>query len=140
MSTYNINDTSFIQTDAYKNFMNSNPSRGNLRIRAYAASGAIPISNLKIIVRTKINNDNIVFFEGVTNESGIIDRISLPAPKLNPDNLDKPATTTYEVVAMYVPDDITNVYRVNIYENVCVVQTINIVPEMRIMESDILWQ
>ena len=136
MNTYNINDISFMNTDAYKAFMNSNPSRGNLRIRAYAASGAIPISDLKVVVRTKINNDNVIFYEGVTNESGIIDKISLPAPKLNPDNLDKPETTTYEVVATYVPNETTGVYRVNIYENVCVVQTISIVPEMRIMGSD----
>lgn len=140
MNTYNINDASFINTDAYKTFMNNNPSRGNLRIRAYAASGAIPISNLKITVRTKINNDNIIFYEGVTNESGIIDRIILPAPKLNPDNLAAPATTTYEVVATYSPNESTNVYKVNIYENVYVIQTINIVPEMRIMRSDTKWQ
>ena len=136
MNTYNINDASFINTDAYKTFMNNNPSRGNLRIRAYAASGAIPISNLKITVRTKINNDNVIFFEGTTNESGVIDKISLPAPKLNPDNLDKPATTTYEVVATYIPNSSTGVYRVNIYENVYVIQTISIVPEMRIVGDE----
>ena len=136
MNTHNINDASFINTDAYKTFMNNNPSRGNLRIRAYAASGAIPISNLKITVRTKINNDNVIFFEGTTNESGVIDKISLPAPKLNPDNLDKPATTTYEVVATYTPNDSTGVYRVNIYENVYVIQTISIVPEMRIVGDE----
>ena len=136
MNTYNINDASFINTDAYKTFMNNNPSRGNLRIRAYAASGAIPISNLKITVRTKINNDNVIFFEGTTNESGVIDKISLPAPKLNPDNLDTPATTTYEVVATYTPNDSTGVYKVNIYENVYVIQTISIVPEMRIVGDE----
>ncbi|MBR3162238.1 MAG: hypothetical protein IKF19_05865 [Bacilli bacterium] len=137
MNTYNINDASFINTNAYKEFMASNPSKGNLRIRAYAASGAIPISNLKVVVRTKINNDIIIFFEGSTNESGIIDRISLPAPKLNTDNMDAPEATTYEVVATYLPNDSTGVYRVNIYENVCVVQTISIVPEMRIAGSDV---
>ena len=136
MNTYNINDASFINSDIYKEFMKNNPSKGNLRIRAYAASGAIPISDLKIVVRTKVNNDIIIFYEGVTNESGIIDRISLPAPKLNPDNMDTPLATTYEVVATYIPNDMVGVYRVNIYENVCVVQTISIVPEMRIMGSE----
>ena len=135
MNIYNINDSSFINTDEYREFMSANPSKGNLRIRAYAASGAVPISNLKIVVRTKINDDMVIFYEGVTNESGIIDRISLPAPKLNPNNLSAPATTTYEIVANYEPNDLTNVYRVNIYENVCVVQTISIVPELRIMGS-----
>mgnify|MGYP007056156643 CR=1 FL=1 len=136
MNTYNINDASFINSDIYKEFMTKNPSKGNLRIRAYAASGAVPISNLKVTVRTNFNNDNIILFEGVTNESGIIDRIILPAPKLNPDNLDAPQATTYEVVANYDYNNSTGVYRVNIYENVCVVQTISIVPEIRIQGSD----
>lgn len=136
MNTYNINDTLFINSDIYKDFMARNPSRGNLRIRAYAASGAIPISNLKIVVRTKYNSNFIIFYEGVTNESGLIDGISLPAPKLNPDNIDAPEAIVYEIVATYIPNDETNIYRVNIYENVCVVQTINIVPEMRILGSD----
>lgn len=136
MNTYNINDKSFINSNIYNDFMKKNPSKGNLRIRAYAASGAIPISDLKIVVKTTFNKNNIVFFEGVTNESGIIDRISLPAPKLNPDNLDAPESTVYEVVATYPPNDETNIYRVNIYENVCVVQTINIVPDMRTPGSD----
>ena len=133
MSTYSYDDDKFVNSSLFQDFMNKNSGRGFLKIRAYAASGAIPISNLKIVVRTKYNSNFIIFYEGVTNESGLIDGISLPAPKLNPDNIDAPEAIVYEIVATYIPNDETNIYRVNIYENVCVVQTINIVPEMRIL-------
>ena len=81
MNIYNINDENFKNTEAYRSFMNDNPVNGYLKIRAYGASGAIPISNLKIVVSKIINNTKIIFFEGTTNESGIIDKITLPTPK-----------------------------------------------------------
>lgn len=130
MNTYNINDPKFINTDAYRNFMASNSGRGNLRIRAYAASQAIPISNVKIVVSKVIEGNNIIFFEGYTNESGLIDRITLPAPRIDPNNLDVPNRIMYDVRAIYQQDNINNLYLVSIYDNVYVVQNISIVPEM----------
>lgn len=130
MNTYNINDVNFINSEAYQNFIKNNPGYGNLRIRAYAASQAIPISGLKIVVSTTIGNDNVIFFEGYTNESGIIEKIPLPAPRLQTSNLDAPNTTTYYITATYIPDNLNIFYKVNMYENVCVVQNINIVPDM----------
>lgn len=130
MNTYNINDSKYMTTDSYKNFMASNPGRGNLRIRAFAASQAIPISGLKITVSKIIDNNKIIFFEGITNESGLIDRIVLPAPITNPNNLDVPNKTNYDVRAVLEKDNINNLYLVGMYDKVCVVQNINIVPEM----------
>lgn len=129
MNTYNINDDNFINTDIYKEFIKENPSRGSLRIRAYTASGAIPIKDLKVTISTEFQNSNIIFYEGVTNESGLIDKISLPAPKLITDNLDVPKKTTYEILAVYKPEDLNKVYKVNMYEDVCVVQNINVAPK-----------
>lgn len=128
MNTYNFNDPIFKESQLYQKIITENPSQGFLRIRAFAASQAIPISNLKITVSKIIDNNNIIFFEGYTNRSGIIEKISLPAPKLNTDNLDIPSNTTYEIKAEYPEDNISRIYRVNIYENVYVIQTINIVP------------
>lgn len=129
MNTYNVNDQSFINSEIYQKFLSENSSRGYLNIRAYAASQAIPISGLRIVVSTTIDNNKVIFFEGSTNSSGIIGGISLPAPKLDPNNLDAPNKTTYEIQATYTPDNITQIYKVNMYENVSVIQNINIVPE-----------
>ena len=129
MNTYNVNDNNFINSDLYKKFISENPSRGSLRIRAYTASGAIPVKGLKIIVSTEYDNNNIIFFEGTTNESGLIEKISLPAPKLIADNLDVPRKTTYNILATYEPEDLNKVYKVNMYEDICVVQNINVAPK-----------
>lgn len=126
----NINNENFVNTEVYQRFIRENSEHGTLRIRAYAANQAIPISGVSVVIRAKIENNDVVFFEGVTNESGLIDGISLPAPKLDVDNLGIPRKMTYDVVATYVPDNVNFLYKVNIYENVFVIQDINIVPSM----------
>ena len=131
MNTFNIYDQNFIKGEVYQNFLKNNPSNGYLKIRAYAANGAIPISGLNITISKMIDNNNVIFFEGATNSSGIIERITLPTPKLDPNNLDAPSSITYTITARYNKDN--KVYKVNMYENVYVVQDINIVPNMNMM-------
>ena len=130
MNIYNVNDPIFRESKLYQDYLNENPATGYLRIRAFAASQAIPISNLRIVVSKVIDDYKVIFFEGTTNNSGIIERIELPVPKLEPDNLDVPNKATYEIQAIYTPDNVNRVYLVNMYENVYVVQTINIVPNL----------
>lgn len=136
MNTFNINDQEFANSAIYQNFLKQNPSQGYLKIRAYAASQAIPITNLKIVVSKIIDNNKVIFFEGNTNESGIIEKITLPAPRLNQNNLDTPSSTTYDITATYEEQNLTNIYRVNIYDNIYVVQTISVVPTMNVMAGD----
>ena len=138
MNTYNINDNDFINSDLYKSFIKENPSRGSLRIRAYTASGAIPVKGLKVIISTEYDNNNIIFYEGVTNESGLIEKVSLPTPKLITDNLDVPKKTTYNILAIYEPEGLNKDYKVNMYEDVCVVQNINVAPKT-LDVGDIRW-
>ena len=139
MNTYNYNDENFKNTDSYRQFTFANPSLGYLKIRAYAASGALPISNLNIVVSKVIDNNNVIFFEGKTNSSGIIERIPLPAPKLDPNNLDAPSSTTYDIRATYPQDNFNEIYKVNIYENIYVIQTINVVPTLNVFMGDNRW-
>ena len=128
MNTFNINDQNFINSKVYKDYLQKNPSNGYLKIRAFAANQAIPISNLNIKVSKNIDNNNVIFFEGTTNSSGIIEKITLPTPKLDFNNLDKPNSTTYDIIATY--DNKNIIYKVNMYENVYVLQEININPSM----------
>ena len=116
MNTYYFNNESFKNTEIYKQFITENPTEGSLRIRASAANQAIPISGVKIIISTIYNNNKIVFFEGVTNDSGTIERIKLPTPRLVSDNLLNPNKIVYDIEANYVPDNITQFYKVNLYK------------------------
>lgn len=132
MNTANINDQNFLKSDLYKNYLKENSGTGLLKIRAYAASQAVPIQGLNVIVSRNIENTKVIFFEGATNASGVIDNIILPAPVLDEDNLIVPNKATYEVEAIYKPDNFDLFYKVNIYENFPVVQNINIVPTLKV--------
>ena len=116
-------DNNFMNSSEYKEFINRNPGKGNLKIRAYAASEALPVADLNISVSAVINNQNVIFFSGKTDASGMIETISLPAPLIDPNNLIAPSYTTYKIVAGG-----SNVFSVNMYDGICVIQTINYVP------------
>ena len=131
INTFSIYNQSFINGEVYQQFLKDNPSNGYLRIRAFAANQAIPISNLNITVSKMIDNNNVIFFEGATNSSGLIERITLPVPKIDSNNLDAPNSTDYTITATYNNDN--KIYKVNMYENVYVVQDINIVPNMNML-------
>ena len=136
MNTYNYNDEEFKKSKIYQDFIKDNPSKGYLKIRAYAANQAIPINDLKIIVSKNVSSNRIIFFEGITNSSGIIERITLPTPKLDPNNLDAPIPTTYDIEAISKNDNIINKYKVNMYEDIYVIQNINIIPTLNVMAGD----
>lgn len=119
-------DDVVLNSDLYQNFILSNPGIGNLKIRAYAANEAIPIVGLHIIVSTLIQNQKVIFFDGYTDTSGMIEKLSLPAPKLDLDNLNIPEAITYEIDATMGNDE--SFYDVKMYDGICVLQNINFVP------------
>ena len=129
MNTVNINDDNFKITTEYETFIKNNPGYGFLKIRAYAASEAVPISNLKIEVSTLINNTKYIFYEGTTNSSGISEDITLPAPTKNTDDLIVPLSTVYQILATY--GTIKETFAINMYEGISVVQNISITPPMK---------
>ena len=43
---------------------------------------ALPVSGLDVVVSTKYDGMNIIFFRGKTDASGMIENIKLPAPVL----------------------------------------------------------
>ena len=119
----NINE--FMKTNDYTDFIKENPGIGRLKIRAYAASEALPVSNLKIVVSSIISDTKVIFYEGFTDTSGMIPNISLPAPSLI-DNLEVPKTIKYDIEAS-MNNSVSN-FSINMYDGICVVQNINFVP------------
>ena len=119
----NINE--FMKTNEYLDFIIKNRGSGGLRIRAYTASEALPVSGLNIIVSSVISGIRVIFYRGITDTSGMINSIKLPAPKLT-NNLEIPSTTTYDIEA-FIGDNKSN-FSVNMYDGIFVVQNINFVP------------
>lgn len=130
MNTYYINDNQFKKTNIYKEYLNNHKGVGYLKIKASSANEAVPIQGIKIAVTKTINNDKIVFFEGITNESGIINNIPLPTFKNNNDNLISPLYETYDILSLYEKDNLKQNYKANIFDGIYVVQNINIKPAM----------
>ena len=115
----------------YNEFIKNNPSFGYLTIKASSASEAIPVSGLKI----EVSSNNIIFFNGKTDDSGLIEGIKLPAPINVSNNLEIPKRQEYVIRAIYEPDNFYLEYKVNIYENLTVVQNINVIPNVRIVST-----
>lgn len=130
MNTVNFDDPSFITTNTYKDFVNQNSSYGYLNIRAYAANNAIPISGLKVIVSKILNNERVVFFSGITDESGIIESITLPTPLVSSNDEVIPSSQDYDIEATYENQRL--LYKITMYSNISVNQNINVVPNMRL--------
>ena len=130
MKTENINNPLFLESDIYNNFIKDNAGTGGLMIRAYAASEAIPIAGMKLSVSTIYDNVKIVFFEGETDDSGMIKKLNLPAPAINPDDLVAPQKTVYQIEVPNILNNTNLTYNVNMYDGVCVIQNINPVPNI----------
>ena len=137
MNIVDYNDKKFLESEAFKEFIKNNPSKGYLNIRAYAANQAIPVSGLKVIVSKDIDNNKVIFYEGLTDNSGLINSISLPAPSINKDDTLIPNVIKYDVEAKYEKDNIDLFFKINIYSNINVYQNINIVPDIRLWNGGI---
>ena len=132
MNIVDFYDEEFRATGTYNNFIKDNPLKAMLNIRASGASIAVPVSGVKVIVSKDIDNYKVIFYEGFTDESGMINKIDLPAPKVNTNDLDAPIGTSYDIEAIYEKDNIDRKYQVIMYPNICTVQNINIVPTLNV--------
>ena len=130
MNIVNYNSQEFQNTEIYKSFIKNNPNSATLNIRATSANFAVPIEGVKIIVSKIIDNNKVIFFEGLTDESGMINKIKLPTPNIVENDLDVPNATPYDIEAIYEKDNIDKKYVVLMYPGICVVQNINLIPTL----------
>ena len=129
MKNYYFNDEAFESTSSYSTFISANSGKGYLTIRAYAASKALPIKDVKIIVSKVIDDNKVIFFEGTTDESGLVRNIMLPAPLQNKNDLEVPLKTSYDIEATFEPDYLDKKYNINMYDGINVLQNIIVVPK-----------
>lgn len=126
MNEVSIDDKKYLESEGYKKFKQDNPVYGYLRVRAFSASEAVPISNLRVKVSKIIDNTKVIFFNGLTDSSGTIKDITLPTRIISNDNLVVPQFTIYDLEA--TKEKVNLSYKVNIYEGMMSIQNINVVP------------
>lgn len=129
MNNVYFNDPIFMKSTSYEEFMKKNPNIGYLNVRAYAANAAIPISGLSVVISKTINNTKIIFFEGATDASGVINQIALPTPIISDNDQEVPPSEDYQLQATY--ENQNTIFQIKMYSNIQSNQNINIVPELR---------
>ena len=109
------------------------PLTGNRRSHALNATKMTQKPNLQ---KKTINGEKVIFFQGVTDSSGIIDQILLPAkvPKKVVEQASDVIFTMYTVTAKYPYSNLKRVYEVGIFDNIKVIQPIKF-SAMNIMEG-----
>lgn len=123
---YNFDSQEFKNTDIYKNFVNENSARGILKVEAHSSTNAYPLKDVRIVVSKMIGNDKVIFFDGVTNESGIIENIILPTKEMAEEvnSASDIVFTKYDLEASYPNNDLRKDYDVSIFDNVKVIQPV----------------
>ena len=123
---YDYSSEEFRKTTIYKTFINNNSGKGVLKIEASTASEAFPLKGVEIIISKRLDNDKIIFYKGVTNESGIIDGIILPTKEMNYEvnDISDILYTTYDLDANLKEYNLNKKYDVTIFDNVKVIQPI----------------
>ena len=111
--------------ELFQKFLSFNRGVGTLMIRANTAREALPVSNLKVLITTIYEGETLTLFEGYTDESGMIQNLSLPAPKIDNNNLIVPIATTYMIKAS-LNSQFEQSYFVNIYDGISVLQNISV--------------
>lgn len=107
-------------------------SNGRLRIRAYTAGGALPISGATVRIKGAEEDNRLVAYTLVTDRDGLTQEITLPAPSveysLSPDPAEQPyAVYDLEITA---PGYYTKRIRgLTIFSGVNSIQLINMIPD-----------
>lgn len=68
------------EANTFAAFQKLNPKVGFLRVQAFAGQRTIPVPNATVLVTRDFTDGARRFASGVTNESGVLDGIALPAP------------------------------------------------------------
>lgn len=118
----------FKNTDLYEDFILENSDAGNLKVQVFTAYAAIPTPDTKIVVYKDIEEYRVIFFQGVTDSSGIISGISLPAPKMVTSNEETPIYTIYNMTAFNERYETIKNYTIGMLGGINVIQYVKMMP------------
>ncbi len=122
---------SAFQDDAIQNFMKENPKEGRLKIQAFTAGGAIPIAGATVRVSRMIGDSPYVFYNVVTDEDGIANGMTLPAPpKALSESPESSAEswTGYDIEVSYPSYPTQRFSNIPIFEGIETIQPVNFLP------------
>jgi len=131
-----FNSNEFMNSPDYFDFIGENNKTGVLKVQVYTANQAYPLEGVNINVFKEINGNNVLFYSGVTDSSGIVDDIILPT-KPGKESIDSPddiVYTDYLVVLEYPKANVKREYVISIYDGLKVIQPVRI-PIVNLIEG-----
>ena len=127
----------FRNSSDYFDFVGENSGNGTLKIQAFTANQAYPLKDVKVEVFKDVNGQKVLFFSGITDDSGIIDDIVLPTKPgiVDVNSVDDIVYTNYDVIATYPKSNVRREYEISIFDNLKVIQPIRI-PNLNLVDGD----
>lgn len=132
-----FNSDEFMNSPDYFDFIGENNKTGVLKVQVYTANQAYPLEDVNINVFKEINGNNVLFYSGVTDSSGIVDDIILPT-KPGKEDINSPEDivyTDYLVVLEYPKANVKREYIISIFDGLKVIQPVRI-PIVNLIEGD----
>lgn len=115
----------------YDEFLQENQGEGTLKVKVTTAQSAMPMSNVRIVISKDIGNKETVFYSLFTDQSGIIDNMSLPAPireySDSPDSKFLPYTI-YDISLYINETELPLKETVEIFDGVKSIKNVEVVP------------
>ena len=106
-------------------------SSGSLRVRTYAAQGALPVKNAIVRIIGAEENNRLVAFSSITDVDGLSDKFILPAPDVNYSLSPSPEELPYAVYDLEVSADGYYTKRIKgltVFSGVNSIQLVNMIP------------
>lgn len=115
--------------ETYQEFLDRDKEYGLLKIQAFTARQALPISGVKVTVSKKFSDMDKVFFEGETDSSGIIDNIKLPttAKSLSESPEDVLPYSIYDFKSSHPQYQTENADQIQIFPNIKSIQPVTVI-------------
>ncbi len=110
---------------SYEHFIEEHKGNGFLRVKTTLAQGMIPLNKIKIVVSKEINQKKFIFFEGETNESGLVNPIALPTLVRSKED---PTSTDYLVEAVSEKYRSLGTYYAKMYDQVTTFLEMDMIP------------
>lgn len=116
----------YFNSEKHADYLKNNPGSGLLRIQVYTVNQAFPLEDVEVKVYKEIDGKRVVFFNGVTDSSGIIDNINLPTKEVKKEveSASDIMSTDYIIEAKYPKTGVAQDYIVSIYDDLKVIQPI----------------
>lgn len=82
-----------VTDDTYAVFLKTHPGRGKLRVQVSTGRGSFPVEDAAVEVSRKFGEEKRIFYKMMSDESGIVDNMELPAL---PSDYSQSSSTAFE--------------------------------------------